>query len=397
MTARETFRRLVDGLRDRNSGSSRPWSGDRIAHSNSPRIWAPNAPGPGSRRRPCISAVRLDFSILWADLLQIADPEDAALLASRVDRVWRVVDQFATRTHTSYSDRTRAHGPGGVQHPPRIHCPALQPRLTLRGDRQPRSPPPSASDLTPDSASWLPVATPQCVSERPRPAAAPGQQPAAGSSSTNSAETPTLFWPLPPRRPGTPPEHALIPAAFDRHPLRLCSGGVAGLRACPRPPGRPEALACPAAAFRFRAPVCGCRLGPAGASSNSQDVGLDLLADLEAACRMPRRGTRAPEGNRPALLVHRQHHGHSATAVLPPEHHPQPAQPLPGTDRDRPRPVRCPGGPAGVVRLGLIACVNTHFEAFLVGFLPLSCDHQHRIVGYYLAPDIRPRTPIWRY
>jgi len=51
-----------------------------------------------------ITAVRLDFSILWSDLLEICGPDDASLLAARVERVWQVVDEYATKTHASYHD-----------------------------------------------------------------------------------------------------------------------------------------------------------------------------------------------------------------------------------------------------------------------------------------------------
>lgn len=49
-----------------------------------------------------ISAVRLDFSIIWSDLLEICGPEDAPLLTARVEHVWRVVDEYGTQAHTSY-------------------------------------------------------------------------------------------------------------------------------------------------------------------------------------------------------------------------------------------------------------------------------------------------------
>lgn len=49
-----------------------------------------------------MSAIRLDFSILWSCLLQVAGPEDAPVLVSHTARVWDVVDAFATRTRTTY-------------------------------------------------------------------------------------------------------------------------------------------------------------------------------------------------------------------------------------------------------------------------------------------------------
>ena len=49
-----------------------------------------------------MNAVRLDFKLLWAELLAISSPEDASLLASHVESVWRVIDEYAARTRTSY-------------------------------------------------------------------------------------------------------------------------------------------------------------------------------------------------------------------------------------------------------------------------------------------------------
>ena len=55
-----------------------------------------------------IGAVRLDFSVLWSELLAISRPEDAALLASRVEPMWQVVDEFAAQTHAAYlAERVR--------------------------------------------------------------------------------------------------------------------------------------------------------------------------------------------------------------------------------------------------------------------------------------------------
>lgn len=49
-----------------------------------------------------MSAIRLDFSILWSCLLEVAGPQDASVLVSHTARVWDVVDAFATRTRTTY-------------------------------------------------------------------------------------------------------------------------------------------------------------------------------------------------------------------------------------------------------------------------------------------------------
>lgn len=102
-TARETFHRLVNGLR--SGGNTEPgadYDADISASLGAKRARA------GIPAEALVSAVRLDFTILWAELLAIAAPEDAPMLTARVDQVWRVVDEFAVRTHTSYlNERVR--------------------------------------------------------------------------------------------------------------------------------------------------------------------------------------------------------------------------------------------------------------------------------------------------
>lgn len=49
-----------------------------------------------------MSAVRLDFPVIWSALLRVSRPEDATLLAARAEEVWRVVDDYAEATRSSY-------------------------------------------------------------------------------------------------------------------------------------------------------------------------------------------------------------------------------------------------------------------------------------------------------
>lgn len=49
-----------------------------------------------------MTAIRLDFSILWAELTALADPEDAALLVDHAEQVWLVVDSYASQTQAAY-------------------------------------------------------------------------------------------------------------------------------------------------------------------------------------------------------------------------------------------------------------------------------------------------------
>ena len=49
-----------------------------------------------------ISAVRLDFPLIWSTLTQTASPDDAALLVSRTQEIWAVVDDYAAAAQSSY-------------------------------------------------------------------------------------------------------------------------------------------------------------------------------------------------------------------------------------------------------------------------------------------------------
>lgn len=63
--------------------------GDRRAHQ-------------GVAAEALMSAVRLDFPIIWSTLLRLSNPGDAPLVASRAEDVWRVVDDYAAAIHSSY-------------------------------------------------------------------------------------------------------------------------------------------------------------------------------------------------------------------------------------------------------------------------------------------------------
>ena len=49
-----------------------------------------------------LTAVRLDFRVLWAGLRQRADPTDEPLLVSRVEDVWAAVEDYTTQIQVSY-------------------------------------------------------------------------------------------------------------------------------------------------------------------------------------------------------------------------------------------------------------------------------------------------------
>jgi hypothetical protein len=49
-----------------------------------------------------LTAVRLDFRVLWAGLRERADPADEPLLVSRVEDVWAAVEDYTTQIQVSY-------------------------------------------------------------------------------------------------------------------------------------------------------------------------------------------------------------------------------------------------------------------------------------------------------
>ncbi|MCI9889032.1 helix-turn-helix domain-containing protein [Micrococcales bacterium 31B] len=49
-----------------------------------------------------LSAVRLDFTIAWAELMDLAGTRDAAVLAQHALDVWHVVDRYTQRLHEHY-------------------------------------------------------------------------------------------------------------------------------------------------------------------------------------------------------------------------------------------------------------------------------------------------------
>ncbi|WP_051442162.1 helix-turn-helix domain-containing protein [Arthrobacter sp. H14] len=49
-----------------------------------------------------MTAIRLDFSILWTELTALAAESDAALLVRHTENVWHVVDSYASQTQAAY-------------------------------------------------------------------------------------------------------------------------------------------------------------------------------------------------------------------------------------------------------------------------------------------------------
>ncbi len=286
-TARETFRRLVHGLRGGPEDTARDGLLAFASDLGSKRARA------GIPPESLTSAVRLDFSILWADLLEIAAPEDAGLLASRVDLVWRVVDEFATRTHMSYlTERVRmAQEESSIQ---REFIARLFNQSTPSAETS--SQVGSALGIGPDSRCGLVAASGE-AGARLRAAATQfgsGQRRQKIFLHESGGNT-YLFWPLllrPPSpgrsgetrsAPPVPPLLADIPCGYvpEVHGLR-------GLPAAARTAESLAALLRPGDAGPLSADAAWPRL----AQQNLQDAGLDLAAQLEESMEECRGGER---------------------------------------------------------------------------------------------------------
>ena len=285
-TARETFRRLTHGLRGGEADNGRDGLLAFASDLGSKRARA------GIPPESLTSAVRLDFSILWAELLEIAAPDDAGLLASRVDLVWRVVDEFATRTHMSYlTERVRmAQEESSIQ---REFIARLFNQSTLSTETSAQVG--SALGISPDAWCGL-VAAGGEAGAGLRAASAQfgsGLQLRHRLFLHESGGTTYLFWPLPAPRatprgapvqvPQLPPSLAGIPCGFVPE--------VHGLRALPAAARTAESLAAlirPNDSGPLSADAAWARL----ANQNLQDAGLDLAAQVEEALEECRGGER---------------------------------------------------------------------------------------------------------
>ena len=282
-TARETFRRLIHGLRSGPEDTARDGLLAFASDLGSKRARA------GIPPESLTSAVRLDFSILWADLLEIAAPEDAGLLASRVDLVWRVVDEFATRTHMSYlTERVRmAQEESSIQ---REFIARLFNQSTPSAETSAQVG--SALGIGPDARCGLVAASGE-AGARLRAAATQ-----FGSAQRRhkiflheSGGNTYLFWPLPPRAARATRSMALqLPPALADIPCGYVPE-VYGLRGLPAAARTAESLAAllrPADSGPLSADAAWTRL----AQQNLQDAGLDLAAQLDEALEECRGGER---------------------------------------------------------------------------------------------------------
>jgi hypothetical protein len=286
-TARETFRRLVDGLRDKELQQSGR-SGDHDSLMQFSSELGTKRARAGISPEALISAVRLDFSILWDDLLQISDPEDAMLLTSRVDRVWRVVDEFATHTHSSYSaERVRmAQEESNIR---REFIARLFSKSELSADTISQA---AAALVTDPDARFSIVAASGDAASQLRAIAAQGPQSSQRLFVHEFGGSAYVFWSLGRAASGgeQPGGSGYLPAGIAGIPCGYVEG-FAGLRALPSAARTAERLALllhPSDKGPLTAAGAWARL----AKQQLQDAGLDLWADLDAALSPCRGGER---------------------------------------------------------------------------------------------------------
>jgi hypothetical protein len=288
-TARETFRRLVDGLREGGLRDSAPDAGNGSLVRFAAELGAKRARA-GISAEALISAVRLDFSILWADLLQISDAGDAGILTARVDQVWRVVDAFATQTHSSYmGERVRmAQEESNIR---REFIARLFSKSALSADTVSQA---AAALVTDPDAVYSIVAASGEAASMLRSVVAQGgwTQPSRRLFMHEFGGSTYVFWclkghPEGSRQRGGP---AYLPEAIASIPCGYVEE-FSGLRALPAAARTAERLALliqPSDRGPLTAAAAWARL----AKQQLQDAGLDLWADLDSALSVCRDGER---------------------------------------------------------------------------------------------------------
>jgi len=287
-TARQTFGRLVDGLREQHDGQRvRDGVPDTLVKFSS-ELGAQRARA-GVSSEALTSAVRLDFSVLWADLLEISAPEDAALLTTRVDRVWRVVDEFATQTHASYAmERARmAQEESNIR---REFIARLFSKSSLSADTVSQAAAALATD--PDAYFSIVAASGEAASRLRAIAVQSGwNQPHQRLFMHEFGGSTYVFWPLP-RPAGAPGTGArdYVPESIKAIPCGYVAGfhGLRGLPPAARTAERLALLVQTGDGGPLTAGAAWARL----AKQQLQDAGLDMWADLETGLSHCRGGER---------------------------------------------------------------------------------------------------------
>ena len=287
-TARETFRRMVDGLREDRLQDAGAGSGNGSLVRFAAELGAKRARA-GVSGDALTAAVRLDFNILWAGLLEISDPADAGVLTARVDQVWRVVDAFATQTHASYmGERARmAQEESSIR---REFISRLFSKSTLSAETVSQA---AAALVADPDATYAIVAASGEAAARLRAAAQGGwTQPSRRLYMHEFGGSTYVFWPLESRRagsrrgggPAAPPEAiAGIPCGYVEE-----FSGLLALPAAARTAERLALLVQASDGGPLTASAAWARL----AKQQLRDAGLDLTADVDVALSACREGER---------------------------------------------------------------------------------------------------------
>ncbi|WP_139005264.1 helix-turn-helix domain-containing protein [Arthrobacter crystallopoietes] len=223
-----------------------------------------------------ISAVRMDFPIIWATLLEISNNDDAALLVNRAEEVWRVVDDYATATHSSYlaARVSMAQEEAGVRQEFISALFSAQGRLPETRDRFAK-----AFNLKPDVPYAIAAAKGQPAADLRKVASTPNR---SQSMFLHQAEEYTyLFWPEP-RGGGSP---ASLGAGISAIPCGLATAdaGLVDLAAAGRIAAALSDLATPDDQAPITVERHWIRLARARMDSLGVQLGAGLDGQLSAA------------------------------------------------------------------------------------------------------------------
>lgn len=270
-TARETFHRLVYALKN-GPGTLVDYDRGFSASLGSKRARA------GIPAEALISAVRLDFTLLWAELLEIATPADAPMLTSKVEQVWRIVDEFATRTHTSYlHERVRmAQEESSLQH-------EFIARLfsVITPSAETAAQVAEALGISASGRFGLAAATGKAASRLRGIHGAASARPGRKLFLRESGDMAFVFWPDPePYETGSGP--SIVPPALAAIPCGVAKAdGLRALPAAARTASSLAALLSPADTGPLSVDLAWPRL----AKRQLQEAGLDLLDEIEGALK----------------------------------------------------------------------------------------------------------------
>lgn len=218
-----------------------------------------------------MSAVRLDFPIIWSTLLRLSTPEDASLMASRAEDVWRVVDDYASSIHSSYLSArvAMAQQEAGVRQEFISALFSAQGRHVETRERFAR-----AFDVSADAKYAIAAGKGRRAEELRKLAAFPNR--ANPVFLHESAEYTYVFWPV---MPAKFDDQDLIPAGLTAIPcgVALSADGLRGLASAARVAAALSELAKPT----DHEPITVDRHWARLARSRMDETGVDLRALLE--------------------------------------------------------------------------------------------------------------------